>query len=209
MERPLVVLILPKIHPQMIPPDLQPLLVFVNIKSGGCQGIELMTAFRRLLNPFQQRYQKCFRDEDAITSHTQATFGETTHLLLFRPFVVIEFECGSLCPHSCVQAVVGHPLDIIRIDSQTARVFNLDYGGPLPGLFCFRQLPSYKIVVCGGDGTIGWTLSCLDSVGQDACCHSPPIAVLPLGTGNDLARVLNWGGGYTSAEDPLQILKNI
>ncbi len=82
-------------------------------------------------------------------------------------------------------------------------------GGPLPGLFCFRQVTSYRLVVCGGDGTIGWTLSCLDSVGQDAACPSPPIALLPLGTGNDLARVLNWGGGFTSAEDPLRILKNI
>lgn len=87
------------------------------------------------------------------------------------------------------------------------QVFNLDYGGPLPGLHCFRHLKRFKILVCGGDGTVGWALSCLDNVGQDAACPTPPMAILPLGTGNDLARVLRWGSGYTGGEEPLSILR--
>ena len=50
-------------------------------------------------------------------------------------------------------------------------------------LYVFRNVSYYKILVCGGDGTVGWVLSCLDNVCQDAVCQSPPLAIIPLGTG--------------------------
>ncbi|XP_032876349.1 diacylglycerol kinase theta isoform X2 [Amblyraja radiata] len=85
------------------------------------------------------------------------------------------------------------------------QVFDLTNGGPLPGVHTFRQVPCFRIVVCGGDGTVGWVLGVLDEVRHKLACTMPPVAVLPLGTGNDLARVLRWGPGYTN-EDPFSIL---
>ncbi|XP_035982984.1 diacylglycerol kinase theta [Fundulus heteroclitus] len=139
-SRTLTSLVIPEIEHKKLGGDVVPLLVFVNPKSGGLKGRELLYGFRKLLNPHQ--------------------------------------------------------------------VFDLSNGGPLAGLHTFREVPRFRVLVCGGDGTVGWVLGVLEAVRHKLACREPPIGILPLGTGNDLARILRWGAGY-SGEDPHHILVSV
>ncbi|CAG9771453.1 unnamed protein product [Ceutorhynchus assimilis] len=85
-----------------------------------------------------------------------------------------------------------------------AQVFDLISTGPRLGLRLFRHFDPFRILVCSGDGSVGWVLSEIDKLDMHRQCQ---VAVLPLGTGNDLARVLGWGASCDSDAHLPQLLE--
>lgn len=102
-----------------------------------------------------------------------------------------------------------------------AQVFDLISTGPRLGLRLFRHFDPFRILVCSGDGSVGWVLSEIDKLDMhvgyliwwSGLSLNPPlqkqcqVAVLPLGTGNDLARVLGWGASCDSDAHLPQLLE--
>lgn len=50
-----------------------------------------------------------------------------------------------------------------------------------------------RILVAGGDGSVTWVLGAIADLGLDP---PPAVAIMPLGTGNDLSINLGWGGKF-------------
>ena len=78
-------------------------------------------------------------------------------------------------------------LDKLRAFLIEENVFDLSQGGPKLGLEKHRNNPELIVICCGGDGTAGWILSVLDDLRFE---KRPPIAIMPLGTGNDLSMAM-------------------
>ncbi|XP_067440361.1 diacylglycerol kinase epsilon [Thunnus thynnus] len=92
------------------------------------------------------------------------------------------------------------------------QVFDLSELAPSKALQLCTLLPpgSVRVLVCGGDGTVGWVLDAIDTMklkGQDQ--FIPRVTILPLGTGNDLSNTLGWGAGYAGEIPVEQVLRNI
>lgn len=70
------------------------------------------------------------------------------------------------------------------------QVIDLNNDG-IESLNKFKDLPRWRIFAAGGDGTASWVLNYI--YGTLKPTYYPEVGIVPLGTGNDLSRVLGWG----------------
>lgn len=84
------------------------------------------------------------------------------------------------------------------------QVIDLATTKPEDALRRFAAVDDLRVLVCGGDGTCGWLMTAMENVG---CTF--PLATMPLGTGNDLARTLRWGHGLTGSMRREQWLRRV
>ncbi|XP_063069133.1 diacylglycerol kinase eta isoform X2 [Engraulis encrasicolus] len=125
---------------------------------------------------------------------------------------------NATCPPSCTSPLLvfvnsksgdNQGVKFLRRFKQLlnpAQVFDLVNGGPHLGLRLFQKFDSFRILVCGGDGSVGWVLTEIDKLNLQKQCQ---LGVLPLGTGNDLARVLGWGPSCDDDTQLPQILEKL
>ncbi|KAJ8748332.1 hypothetical protein K2173_001751 [Erythroxylum novogranatense] len=115
-----------------------PVLVFINSKSGGQLGGDLLLTYRSLLNENQV------------------------------------FDLGEKAPDEVLRSIYMN-LEKRKSDGDE---FAADIQGRL------------RIIVAGGDGTASWLLGVVCDL---KLSHPPPIATVPLGTGNNLPFAFGWG----------------
>lgn len=99
-------------------------------------------------------------------------------------------------------------LSLFRRLLNPAQITDLAERDPVAALEWCRLLgktPS-TILVAGGDGTIAWLLNTINKLQLQPI---PSVAIIPLGTGNDLSRVLGWGKEHDSHLDPIEILRQV
>ncbi|KAK1308894.1 Diacylglycerol kinase 5 [Acorus calamus] len=115
-----------------------PVIVFINSKSGGQLGGDLLNTYRGLLNKLQV------------------------------------FDLGEEAPDKVLHRLYRN---LERLKSNGSE-------------FAAEIQKRLRIIVAGGDGTAGWLLGVVCDL---KLAQSPPVATVPLGTGNNLPFSFGWG----------------
>uniref|UniRef100_A0ACD5W219 Uncharacterized protein n=1 Tax=Avena sativa TaxID=4498 RepID=A0ACD5W219_AVESA len=133
-----------------------PVIVFINTRSGGQLGKDLIVTYRKLLN------------------HTQV------------------FDLRDEAPDKVLHRLYSN-LERLKRDGDTLA----------PEIH--RRL---RLIVAGGDGTAGWLLGVVSDL---KLVHPPPVATVPLGTGNNLPYSFGWGkrNPGTDSESVISFLQSV
>ncbi|KAK9225844.1 hypothetical protein WN943_010889 [Citrus x changshan-huyou] len=131
--------LLPDSESETVPDVPQcPVLVFINSKSGGQLGGDLLVTYRSLLNKNQV------------------------------------FDVGEEAPDKALRRIYLN-LETLKANGDA---------------YATQIQERLRIIVAGGDGTAGWLLGVVCDL---KLSHPPPIATVPLGTGNNLPFAFGWG----------------
>ncbi|CAL0323669.1 unnamed protein product [Lupinus luteus] len=115
-----------------------PVLVFVNSRSGGQLGGNLLKTYRALLKEKQV------------------------------------FDLGDEAPDKVLSRIYSN-LENLKLKGDE---------------YAKKVIERLRLIVAGGDGTAGWLLGVVCDL---KLSHPPPIATVPLGTGNNLPFAFGWG----------------
>jgi diacylglycerol kinase (ATP) len=112
--------------------------------------------------------------------------------------VVINPRSGGQVGQVALQAFysVLNPIQVLDVFTDYSR------------LSLFQGVKDLRILAAGGDGTVA---KLLDTLYDDTWnAEPPPIGIFPLGTGNDLSVVFNWGKGLKSrkGKNPSSMLQS-
>lgn len=102
----------------------------------------------------------------------------------------------------------GDVIAICRSVLNPIQIFELSSSGPDEALNLISKMGSIgcRILVAGGDGTVGWILT---EIFKRQLSPLPEVCILPIGTGNDLSRVLGWGAVPPAVLHPNEICDKV
>nr|GMD80232.1 diacylglycerol kinase 7-like [Ipomoea batatas] len=185
---------------QAEPPE-SPLVVFINSKSGGRHGPELKARLEELMGEEQLvNYVVTEVLYQAKQSISEASGKFPTAFDSFSTATNVKILCiGTSCAFEIFVFGLTGVFDLQAVKPHEFVQYGLSCLEKFAGLgdICAKEIrEKLRIVVAGGDGTVGWVLGCLGELHAMGREPVPPTGIVPLGTGNDLSRSFGWGGSF-------------
>jgi len=148
---------------------------------------------REQLNSFVREYTDVHHQRPHVVAFVNSRSGGQSGRLLMQTLTesIGRSEHLALTGEVCDLSLPGEP-------AKTVETLALGLG----------RYSQKRLLICGGDGTVTWILTALEQCrALDGKHHLLPAAILPLGTGNDLARSLGWGSSLKAVSDVLKYLQ--